>query len=168
MKDKIISILRKKHLLIVGKSEIERRNFVTSIIENANFETFRFPSKMKIFDEYYDFIKKEQLYKPWYEAKSYNGNQILDFHRDWIDENNSLLVLEELDFMVESVKIELLKSFLNPTENRKKGEDKIKVILSQSSENGLIDNLSNVINMKEDEKRTRRQIVEQNILLINL
>ncbi len=168
MKDEIINRLKKKHLLIVGKSEIERRNFVSYIIENVNYETFRFPSKMKLFDEYYDFIKKEQLYKPWYEAKRYNGNQILDFHRDWIAENNSLLVLEEFDFMEESWKIELLRIFLNETENRKKGEDKIKVIISQDIENGLIDKLSNVIYMKENEKRTKRQIIEQNLELINI
>lgn len=168
MKNEIINILSKKHLLIVGKSEIERRNFVSFIIENANYETFRFPSKMRLFDEYYDFIKKEQLYKPWYEAKSYNGDQILDFHWDWIAENNSLLVLEEFDFMEERWKIELLRIFLNETENRKKGKDKIKVILTQDSENGIIDKLSNVINMKEHEKRTKKQIIEQNLELINI
>lgn len=168
MKDEIIKILNKKHLLIVGKSEIERRNFVSCIIENANYETFRFPSKMTLFGEYCDFIKKEQLFKPSYEAKSYNTNQILDFHRDWIAENNSLLVLEEFDFMEERWKIELLRIFLNEKENCKKGVDKIKVILSQDSENGLFDKLSNVINSKEYEKRTNRQIIEQNLELINI
>ncbi len=168
MKDEIIDILNKKHLLIVGKTEIERRNFVSYIIENVNYQTFRFPSNMRLFDEYYDFIKKEQLYKPWYEAKSYNRNQILDFHWDWIAENNSLLVLEEFDFMEEKWKIELLRIFLNETENRKKGENRIKVLLSQDNENGLIDKLSNVINMKEYEKRTKRQIIEQNLKLINI
>jgi hypothetical protein len=169
MKDEIlIHILNKKHLLVVGKSEIERRNFVSNLIENANYETFRFPSKMRLFDEYYDFVKKEHLYNPWYESKSYNRNQILDFHRDWIAENNSLLVIEECDFMEEIWKIELLIFFINETENRKKGQDKIKIILSQDSENGLIDKLAIVMNIKENEKRTKRQIVEQNLELINL
>jgi hypothetical protein len=162
----IINTLKKKHLLIVGKSEIERRNFVSCIIENANYETFRFPSKMTLFDEYCDFIKKERLYKPYYEAKSYNPNQILDFHWDWITENNSLLVLEEFDFMGESWKIELVRIFINEMENRKKGQEKIKIILSQENENGLIDKLSNVMNIKENGKRTKRQIVEQNLEMI--
>ena len=168
MKDEILSLLNKKHLLIVGKSEIERRNFVSYIIENANYETFRFPSKMRLFDEYYDFIKKQKLYKPSYQAKSYNGNQILDFHWDWIAENNSLLVIEEFDFMEEKWKMELIRIFLNEINNRKKGEDKIKVILSQDSENGLIENLSNLINFKDNEKRSKRQIIEQNLELINI
>lgn len=168
MKDEVIEILKKKHLLIVGKSEIERRNFVTTIIENANYETFRFPCKMRLFDEYYDFIKKEQIYNAWYEAKSYNGNQILDFHWDWISENKSLLVLEEFDFMEESWKIELLIFFINEIENRKKGENKIKVIITQDVENGIIDKVSNIINTKENEKRTKRQIIEQNLELINI
>lgn len=168
MKDEVIETLKKKHLLIVGKSEIERRNFVTTIIENANYETFRFPSKMRLFDEYYDFIKKEQLYNAWYEAKSYNGNQILYFHWDWISENKSLLVLEEFDFMEESWKIELLIFFIKEIENRKKGENKIKVIITQDVENGIIEKVSNVINTKENEKRTKRQIIEQNLELINI
>jgi len=56
MKDEILSMLNKKHLLIVGKSEIERRNFVSYIIENVNYETFRFPAKMRLCNEYYEFI----------------------------------------------------------------------------------------------------------------
>lgn len=70
MKHEILKILDKKHLLIVGKSETERRNFVGYIIENTNYETFRFPAGMKLFHEYSDFVKKEQLYQPWYEAKN--------------------------------------------------------------------------------------------------
>ncbi|QQV01341.1 MULTISPECIES: hypothetical protein [Chryseobacterium] len=168
MKDEVINILNKKNLLIVGKSEIERRNFVTNIIENANYETYRFPSKMRLFEEYYDFVLKKHLYKPSYESNCYNGNQILDFHRDWIAENNSILVLEEFDFMEERWKMELIWIFLKETENQKKGENKIKVIISQESENKLIDKLSNVINIKEGERRTRRQIIEQNLELINI
>lgn len=168
MKDEILNLLNKKHLLIVGKSEIERRNFVSYIIENANYETFRFPSKMRLFDEYYDFIKKQKLYKPSYQAKSYNGNQILDFHWDWISENNSLIVIEEFDFMEERWKMELIRIFLNEINNRKKGEDKIKLIVSQDSENGLIENLSHIISFKDNEKRLKRQIIEQHLKLINI
>jgi hypothetical protein len=99
MNKEIINILNTKHLLIVGKSEIERKVFISEIIKNANFETFRFPSKMKSFDEYHNFIKTHRLYSPWYEAKSYNENQILDFHWDWISQNNSLIIMEEIDLM---------------------------------------------------------------------
>lgn len=168
MKHEILKILDKKHLLVVGKSETERQNFVSYIIENTNYETFRFPTGMKLFHEYLDFVKKEQLYQPWYEAKKYSGNQILDFHRDWISENNSLLVLEEFDYMEEAWKMELFRLFIHETENRRKGEDKIKVIFSQNSENGLIDKLSHIITLKESEKRTKRQIIEQNLELINI
>jgi hypothetical protein len=62
--------------------------------------------------------------------------------------------------------MELIRIFLNEINNRKKGEDKIKVTLSQDSENGLIENLSNLINLKNNEKRSKRQIIEQNLELI--
>ena len=130
------------------------------------FETFRFPSNMKLFDEYYDFIKKEQLYRPWYDAKTYNGNQILDFHWDWISENNSLVIVEEFELMEESWRIELLRIYLNEIEKRKKGEKKIHLIISQASENGLTEKLSKVIDVRENERRTEKQIVEQNLEII--
>jgi hypothetical protein len=123
---------------------------------------------MKLFEDYYNFIKKERLYIPSYEAKSYNTNQIFDFHIDWFYENNSLLVIEEFDFMEESWKLELLRLFIKEIENRRKYERKIKVVISQQSENGLIDKLANVIYIKEGEKRTRKQIVEQSIKLIDI
>jgi hypothetical protein len=69
MIEKIKNILNKKHLLVIGKSEIERRDFISELIVEVNFEIIRFPSNMKLFDEYYEFIKKEKLYKPWYRAK---------------------------------------------------------------------------------------------------
>lgn len=76
--------------------------------------------------------------------------------------------MEEFDYMEESWKMELFRLFIHETENRRKGEDKIKVIFSQNSENGLIDKLSHIITLKESEKRTKRQIIEQNLELINI
>ena len=116
MIEKTKNILNKKHLLIIGKSEIERRNFVSDIIQSANLATFRFPAKMRLFDEYLDFIKKEKLYTPFYEARAYSGDQIFDFHFDWISENNSLVVMEEFDLMEERWRIELLRIYLNVIE----------------------------------------------------
>jgi hypothetical protein len=168
MIEKIKNILNKKHLLVIGKSEIERRDFISELIVEVNFEIIRFPSNMKLFDEYYEFIKKEKLYKPWYRTKSYNGNQILDFHWDWISESNSLIIIEEFELMEESYKIELLRIYLNEIENRKKGEKKIHLIISQESEYGLIEKLSKVIDIRANEKRTKNQVVEQNLEIIDI
>ncbi len=168
MIDKIKKKLNKKHLLIIGKSEIERRNFVSSIIQSVNLATFRFPPKMRLFDEYLDFIKKEKLYTPFYEAKTYSGDQIFDFHFDWISENNSLVVMDEFDLMEENWRIELLRIYLNVIENRKKREKKIHLVISQETENGLTEQLSKVIDVRENERRTEKQIVEQNLEIINI
>jgi len=168
MIEKAQNILNRKHLLIIGKSEIERRNFINDLIVDLNFEVFRFPSNMKLFDEYYDFIKKEKLYEPWYKAKSYNGNQILDFHWDWVSESNSLVIMEEFEQMEESWRIELLRIYLNEIENRKKGEKKIHLIISQESENELTEKLAKVIDARENEGRTERQVVGQNLEIITI
>ena len=168
MIEKTKNILNKKHLLIIGESEIERRNFINDLIVGLNFEAFRFPSNMKLFDEYCDFIKKEKLYEPWYKAKNYNINQILDFHWDWVSESNSLIIMEEFEQMEENWRIELLRIYLNEIENRKKGEKKIHLIISQESENGLTEKLSNIIDIRENERRTEKQIVEQNLEIIDI
>jgi hypothetical protein len=168
MIEKAKNILNKKHLLITGKSETERRKFINDLIVEVNFEVFRFPSNMKLFDEYYDFIKKEKLYKPWYDAKSYNGNQILDFHWDWISENNSVIIMEEFEQMEERWRIELLRIYLNEIENRKKGEKKIHLIISQESENGLTEELAKVIDIRENERRTEKQVIQQNLEIIDI
>jgi len=160
--------LDKKHLLIIGKSEIERRNFISDIIQDGNYATHRFPTKMRLFDEYINYVKKEKLYTPFYDAKSYNGNQIFDFHFDWIHENNSLVIMEEFHLMEERWKIELLRIYLNVIDGRKKGQKKNHLIISQENENGLIEKLSTVINVRENERRSKRQIVDQNLEVINI
>ncbi len=168
MIEKAKKTLNKKHLLIIGKSEIDRHKFINDLIVGVNFEVFRFPSNMKLFDEYYNFVKKEKLYEPWYDAKSYNGNQILDFHWDWISENNSLIIMEEFGEMEEMWRIELLRIYLNEIENRKKGEKKIHLIISQESEDGLTERTSKVIQSRINERRTKKQIVEQNLEIIDI
>ena len=153
--------LNKKHLLIIGKTEVERRNFVNELIKVTDFETFRFPKGMSSIGEYYNFIKKEQLYTPWYEQKTYNSNQILDFHWDWIAENNSLVIMEEFHHMEERWRIGLLKEYVNAVENHKKGEKFNHLIISQESEDEIVEKLSEVILIKENERRTRMQIIAQ-------
>ena len=163
------NILNKKHLLIIGKSETERQKFINSLITEVNFEMFRAPSKMKTFEDYCDFVKMKKLYKPWYEAKTYNLNQIFDFHEDWISENNSLIIMEEFDYMEEGWQIGLLRIYLSKLEKRKKGEKKIRLIISQESENGLIEKLAeDLFYIRENERRTKLQIIEQNLGVVDI
>lgn len=168
MIDKAIKTLHKKHLLIIGKSEAERRNFISKLMNAVSFETFRFPKAMSAFDEYYNYIKKHQLYQPWYIQKSYNSNQILDFHWYWIAENNSLVIMEEFQYLEERWRIALLKEYVNAIENHKKEAKFNHLIISQDSENELLNMLSDVIHIKENERRTKTQIIAQNIEIIDL
>ena len=157
----IKKILSKKHLLLVGGSKSERQSVVTKIIENTNYETFRFPKGMKLIDEYIDFVRKNKLYNPWYKAKGkYGDDQILDFHNDWISENHSLIVIEEIQMMEERWKIELIKWYLEEVEYHRKGENFIHLLISQNKENGLIEKLSESFHIKKLRNRTRKQIIE--------
>ncbi len=170
--ERIKKILKRNHLLVIGKTEIERKKFITELINISGFETFRFPSKMQTIDDYFKFMKKMHLYNAWYDAKSYNWHAMWDFHREWILRNNSLVVLEELDDMEYDDKIQsILPMYINAMEEKKKGEDCIHLIISQESENGLIEQLTNCFFIhihREKERRTKRQIIEQNLKIIDI
>jgi len=162
-------ILKKKHLLIIGKFETERSRLISELILQTNFETFRFPKGMNSIDEYITFVRKKKLFTPWYSKKGkFGSNQILDFHRDWISENNSLVVFEEFQDMEERWKLDLLDSYLSEVENRKKGQKIIHLIISQEKEDGLIDKLSKSARLLENERRTKRQIIEGSLEIIEL
>ena len=64
MEINVKKILGKKHLLLVGGNKTERQSVVTKIIQNTNYETFRFPKEIKLIDEYIDFVRKNKLYNP--------------------------------------------------------------------------------------------------------
>lgn len=169
MIEKLIDKLTKKHLFIIGGTDVTRKRLIDDIIKGSNFEFFRFPKQMRTIDEYVDFVRKENLYEPWYSKKGkFGANQVLDFHRDWISENNSLIVMEEFQEMEQRWKMDLLKSYIDPIKNRKKGEKTIRLIISQENEDGLISNLSADIYGNEKDQRTPEQIVKGSIELVEI
>jgi hypothetical protein len=169
MIDKVIKKLNKKHLLIIGGNKIKRQQLIDTIINRANLEFFRLPKGMISIDEYIDAVRKEELYQPWYTKKGKFGcNQILDFHRDWISENNSLVTLEEFQKMEQRWKMEIIRTYLEEIQNRKKGKKTIRLIISQENENGLIDKLAEEIHIKDNERRTKKQIIEGSLEIIEI
>lgn len=169
MEINIEKILSKKHLLLVGGTKKERQSMVTKIIENVNYETFRFPKEMRFIDDYLDYVRKNKLFNPWYEVKGKHGdNQVLDFHSDWISENHSLIVIEEIQMMEERWRIELINWYLKEVENHKKGEKLIHLVISQDEENGLIEKLSESSCIENLRNRTKRQIIEGSLKTIDI
>lgn len=169
MTEKAIEKLNKKHLLIIGGTDVQRQKLIDDIIKGSNYEFFRFPKQMRTIDDYIDFVRKEKLYQPWYSKKGKFGtNQVLDFHRDWISENNSLVVMEEFQEMEQIWKMDLLKSYIDQIKNRKKGEKTIRLIISQENENGLIDDLSTEFYGNEKDQRTPIQIIKGSIELVEI
>lgn len=156
--------LSKKHLLILGGTPDQRKDLVGQIISGANRDFFRFPKGMKTIDEYVDFVRKEGLFRPWYEKKGrYGTNQILDFHRDWIAENNALIILEDLDEMEERWKLDLLKTYFREIQNRQKGEKKIGLVITQEEEGGLIQKLADQVYISENDRRNSTQIINGSV-----
>ena len=161
--------LVKKHLLIVGGSKSQRQKLIDGIISKANLEYYRFPMGMNMIDEYVNYVRKENLYRPSYDKRGkYGTNQILDFHRDWIAANNSLVIMEELQEMEERWKMDLIETYTSQVQNQKKGEKTIRLIITEKSENGLIKKLQEDIFVDVNEKRTKKQVVDGSIEVIDL
>jgi len=169
MIDKAIHTLKRKHLLLIGGSENDRRHFINEMIVKVNYEVHRFPRKMTSLYNYIDFVRKENLFDPWYTQKGKFGtNQMLDFHWDWVSESNSLVILEEFQEMEETWKLELIKLYINQIENRKKGEKKVHLMVTQEEEENLIDKLCKKIEIEEYQRRTKRQIIEGSLQIIDI
>ena len=106
------------------------------------------------------------MYEPWYSKKGKFGfNQILDFHRSWISDCTSLIILEEIQDWEERWKTDIIRSYINEIAYREKERKYVKLIISQENENGLLEKLvegTNDDDRKNHKKDTRskRQILD--------
>lgn len=161
MIDLALKKLARKHLLIIGGTKPQKQKLIDEIISKANLDFFRFPIGMKTIDEYVSFVRKENLYRAWYDKKGkFGSNQLLDFHRDWILENNVLIIMEEIQEMEAGWKMDLLGSYAKEIQNQQKAVKTIRLIITQDTENDLLNNLADSLYVHENEKRTKRQIVD--------
>ena len=169
MYKKIKGILKRKHIVVIGKTKKERHQFINKIVEYSNFETHRFPIGMKDFYEYIEYVKKNSLFSPSYSSRGkWNFDQVYDFHQDWMIGNNCLVVMEELQEMEAGDYSEILGLFLDEIKRHKKGDRFIHLLISQENENGLIEKLIPYIYLEEKENRTTQQIVEGSFEFIDL
>ena len=83
---------------------------------------------------------------------------------------NEMSPYEQINLIFSNIigRLAATKGFIERKEFEKKGENKIHLIISQESENGLIKKLSEDIDVKENERRTKGKIIEQNLEIINL
>lgn len=161
--------LKRKHLLVVSGNEGKRRKFIEEVILLANLDFHCAPVGMKTIDEYVDFVRKEELFNAWYEVKGKHGsNQVLDFHRNWLLQNNSLIILPELSQFEERWKLDLLKSYITAIQDPYERNRRIHVIISQEEEDDFIQTLYNKYRVSENEKRSVEQIINGSIEVITL
>ncbi|GEN75679.1 hypothetical protein [Chryseobacterium hagamense] len=155
----------RKHLLICGKTEEERKKQLNDILDSCPLEIFRFPKAMISLNEYLTFVQSEGLYSPFYETKGkYNLNQIFDFHLDWITENNCLFVFEEFDKADHKFSSEIFRIMINTLEKARKSA--VKIIGSFEDESELIRNLNEAVN--ETPYKTQSEVVKSNLQIIYL
>lgn len=152
-----------KHILIVGKTEKERKKSLNHILENCNLDTFRFPTSIKSLSDYLSIVQSEKLFSPFYETKGkFNVNQIFDFHLDWIADNNCLFVFEEFQNVDDQVSVEIMRIMINNLEVNH--QSATKMIMTLEDETWLINRLTEIVN--ETGYKTKTQIVESNLQII--
>lgn len=154
-----------KHILIVGKTEMERRKRLAYILGNCDIECVVFPKSMRSFSDYLNVIRSEKLFSPFYESKGkYNSNQILDFHIDWIPDNNCVFVFEDFHKVEDKFSLEIMRLMINNLETNRKSA--VKIIITLEDETELINNLNGIVN--ETKYKTKTQVVESNLQIIVL
>ena len=154
-----------KHILIVGKTQIERHTSLDQILANCNLEFIKFPASMKSFPDYLNIVQSKKLFSPFYESKGkYNLNQILDFHIDWIADNNCLFVFEEFQNIEDRFALEIMRIMINNLEVNHKSATKIIITLEDETE--LINNLYEIVS--ETKYKSKVQVVESNLQVITL
>lgn len=154
-----------KHILICGKTKTERHKVLNIILEQSNLQLFRFPKSMGSLSDYLNFIQSKKLFSPFYESKGkYNLNQILDFHIDWIADNNCLFVFEEFQNIEDGFGLEIMRIMINNLEANHKSATKI--IMTLEDETKLINNLYEIVN--ETKYKSKVQVVESNLQVITL
>lgn len=156
-------IIKQKHVLIIGKTQTERHKFLVELSRNLSYQITWFPSSMTSFDEYLQTVKIKKLFNASFPAKGkYNFSQIYDYHRDWIENSNSIFILEEFHKMEEVWKIELLRMFIENLEKYKRGATLL--IISQDEENGLLSKLK----VNSNDKKTSEQIINSNLKIVEM
>jgi len=169
-------LTEKKHYLIVGKSEIERKKHIDSLISYSNRVRYRFERNLNSFDDYIEQVRRVFPFIPynWDEQnpKKWTINQVWDFHLDWTyDTNNILVILEEFEKIEDKWKIEIIRDYFTTSydqEEASKSNLNFQLILSLPEENELIQQVISKFVLKENDKRTGEQVVLAKLEIINL
>ena len=176
MINSLIKTISKKHLLVIGKSEKERHEFVDNVVETSSKQVYRFPTNIKNYYEYIDQVRTLFPFIPinWEEQNpnKWTYNQVWDFHLDWTDNTHSILiVIEEFGKMEEKWKVAILRDYLTTSYNQEapnKSHLNFQLIVTQQEEDNLVEKLSAVFGLNENESRTAQQVILGKLEVINL
>lgn len=166
----------KKHFLIIGKTEKERKRYVDLITSKSNRVIYRFKQNLKSFNDYIEQVRNIFPFIPisWDEQnpKKWTLNQIWDFHLDWTDDTKSILiVLEEFEKIEENWKVQVLRDYFTTSyEQEQIGNSSLnfQLILTLPDEVDLIKKVTSALGTRENEKRTKEQIMKGKLEILNL
>ncbi|QHT70022.1 hypothetical protein GXP67_26940 [Rhodocytophaga rosea] len=166
----------RKNLFVVGKSAADRQRFVDNIVATTNKVVYRFPPNIRSFDNYIEQVRRLFPFVPtnWHEQnpKKWTRNQVWDFHLDWTNNTHSILiVIEEFGKMEENWEIEIIRDYLQKSYYQEQINNPLvnfQLIVTQEEDEGIVEKLSAIFGLKENEKRTSNQVISGKLQVINL
>jgi hypothetical protein len=168
--------LKNKHLLIIGKDFKDRHIYINELVKETNKIIYKFQPNIQTFDEYIEQVRKLFPFIPtnWKEQNpnKWTINQIWDFHLDWTENTHDILIIiEEFGQLEENWRLEIIRDYLTTSYYQEcKNVEKInfQLIISQDSDDDLIEKLVPIFGLKENEKRTIRDIILGKLAIIDL
>lgn len=160
--------IKSNHLIIALGTKDQQQQFVQDVIRQTNYATHVPRQPIRTINDYVEFIRDHELYQAWYHSKKkFNSNQLLDFHRDWLIDNNSLLVLEAFHELEDRWKVDLIQGFIEAQQHGNSKNTRAIITLDQLGDwyDMLFD--INWFKRKKD-KRTNQQIVMGGLEIIYL
>ncbi|MDD2797860.1 MAG: hypothetical protein PHV20_04630 [Bacteroidales bacterium] len=172
----MIKDLNNKHLLIIGENFNDRHKYINELVKDTNKIIYRFQPNIQTFDKYIEQVRKLFPFIPtnWKEQNpnKWTRNQVWDFHLNWTEKTHSILIIiEELGQMEENWRLEIIRHYMTTSYHQEyQNIEKInfQLIISQDSDDDLIEKLVPIFGLKDNEKRSELSIILGKLTIINL
>ena len=172
----MIKDVDKKHILIVGKTQVDRSEFLNGLIAGTNNLVYRFPPFLRTFDEYIEEVKKLFPFVPanWKKQnpKKWTKDQVWDFHLDWTEYTHSILIIiEEFGEMEAPWKVEIIRDYIQKSyyqEGQHNGRPNFQVIVTLDKDYNLVEKIIQAFGLTDKETRTEEQVILGKLKIIDL
>lgn len=105
--------------------------------------------------------------------KKWTLNQVWDFHLDWTDDAKSILIIiEEFENIEDNWKQEIIRDYFTASYDQEtEGNSWLNfqlILTLPQFDSDLMEKVINDLGLRENEKRTQKQVIEGKLLVVDL